>query len=169
MLIHRTFVSRLAEDCENGHIFISKPSISSSWPCEITWNAQVLLKIEYSSPGMKYFKIFMIEHLKNSLRLEILSRNELHVPRGEEELVRMKICASFPASIFETFQKCTKLQLLTCKRLSQAIWRKLWHFLSNSKQHYLPGLNFIENIRINLNILFVCNRWFVVSSQTGWV
>ena len=107
MLIHRTFVSRLAEDCENGHIFISIPSISSCWPCEITWNAQVLLKIEYSSPGMKYFKIFMIEHLKNSLRLEILSRNELHVPRGEEELVRMKICASFPASIFETFQKCT--------------------------------------------------------------
>ena len=53
---------------------------------------------------MKYFKIFMIEHLKNSLRLEILSRNELHVPSGEEELFRMKICASFPASIFELFR-----------------------------------------------------------------
>ena len=49
--------------------------------------------------GMKYFKIFMIEHLKNSLRLEILSRNELHVPQRVEELVRRKI--SVQVSIFQ--------------------------------------------------------------------
>ena len=99
-----------------------------------TWNARLLLKIEYSRAGiMRYFKILMIEHLNNSLWLEIL-RGMNCMFRGGRSLTYSED-QNFCFSSFNIwkFSEMHKLQLLTCKRLSLAIGRKPWNVLSNSK------------------------------------